>query len=93
GDAGFELAIADNVYVFHAKSKSFGHERRKVLSEQGNQNLRSKHTAEKLAALIEKTKRTDALDAVRERISEMLSQKNSTPSAKNGCAQVGELSV
>lgn len=93
GDAGFELAIADDVYVFHAKSKSFGHERRKVLSEQGNQNLRSKHTREKLAALIEKTKRTDALDDVRERIAKELSQKKPTPLAKNDSVQVGEMSV
>jgi GT2 family glycosyltransferase len=93
GDAGFELAIADDVYVFHAKSKSFGHERRKVLSEQGNKNLRSKHTREKLVALIEKTKRTDALDAVRERIAEKLSHENSNPLAKKDSVQVGEMSV
>ena len=34
-DAGFTLAIADDAYVFHAKSKSFGHSRRKELSKQG----------------------------------------------------------
>ena len=34
-DAGFDLAIADDCYVYHAKSKSFGHERRTLLSAQG----------------------------------------------------------
>ena len=40
---GFKLVIADNLYVFHAKSKSFGHEKRKKLSSDGSKNLRVKH--------------------------------------------------
>lgn len=67
-DAGFELAIADDVYVFHAKSKSFGHERRKVLSEQGTDSLKLKHTPEKYAARVAEVKRSTVLNTVRERI-------------------------
>ncbi len=33
--AGHRLAIADHVYVYHEKSSSFGHERRKLLTQQG----------------------------------------------------------
>lgn len=68
GDAGFELAIADDVYVFHAKSKSFGHDRRKQLSKQGSEKLRAKHSPEKFKFLLEKVKDTAALDEVRQRI-------------------------
>lgn len=64
-DAGFSLAIADDVYVFHAKSKSFGHERRRELSKAGSEKLREKHTAQKFNALVERVKNTAELDLVR----------------------------
>lgn len=41
--AGHQLAIADDVYVYHAKSASFGHARRAELSKAGGQALRAKH--------------------------------------------------
>lgn len=64
-DAGFQLAIADDVYVFHAKSKSFGHERRKELSARGTESLKRKHTPSKYFARVEGVKRTEVLDQVR----------------------------
>jgi GT2 family glycosyltransferase/glycosyltransferase involved in cell wall biosynthesis len=67
-DAGFELAIADDVYVYHAKSKSFGHERRKLLSQQGTESIIRKHTADKYAQLVSLIKKTEILDSVRARI-------------------------
>lgn len=73
-DAGFELAIVDDVYVFHAKSKSFGHERRKTLSEQGTRSLKKKHTVEKYQARVVTVKKTEALDSVRARIQSALEQ-------------------
>jgi GT2 family glycosyltransferase len=76
-DAGFELAIADDVFVFHAKSKSFGHERRKTLSEQGTRSLKNKHTVEKYQARVETVKKTEALDNVRARIQSALEQGRS----------------
>lgn len=65
GDAGFMLAIADDTYVFHAKSRSFGHERRKALSQQGGETLNRKHTVVKCNALVRQVKSTDQLDHVR----------------------------
>ncbi len=41
--AGYALAIADDVYVYHAKSASFGSERRRMLSREGNRSLARKH--------------------------------------------------
>lgn len=41
--AGYKLLIADDTYVYHAKSKSFGHEKRKVLAKQGSAALKKKH--------------------------------------------------
>jgi GT2 family glycosyltransferase/glycosyltransferase involved in cell wall biosynthesis len=64
-DAGFALAIADDTYVFHAKSKSFGHERRKKLSKEGSDAIKQKHSAQKFEALVAKVKDTRLLDKVR----------------------------
>ena len=78
-DAGFLLAYADDTYVFHAKSKSFGTERRVELSKQGSQALRDKHTPEKVAMLISKVKDTSQMDVVRTRIRQALdNHKQST---------------
>ena len=44
GEAGLKLVIADNTYVFHAKSKSFTHERRRELSKNATKLLHNKHT-------------------------------------------------
>ncbi len=42
-EVGFDLVIADNVYVYHAKSKSFGNEKRKELSARGEAAIKYKH--------------------------------------------------
>lgn len=41
-DAGFALALAMDAYVFHAKSRSFTHDVRRVLSTAGSQAFRAK---------------------------------------------------
>ena len=41
--AGWSLALADDVYVYHAQSKSYSHERRKTLSLRAGENLARKH--------------------------------------------------
>lgn len=71
-DAGFALAYADDTYVFHAKSKSFGSERRVELSKAGSDAIKRKHTAEKFAALVDRVKDTAPMDLVRARIQKVL---------------------
>lgn len=75
-NGGFELAIADDCYVFHAKSKSFGHERRKTLSASASRLLAEKHGAEKIAAFLKQTKSVTSLTALREAIAERLASNN-----------------
>ena len=69
---GFELAIADNTYVFHAKSKSFGHSNRKLLSKQGSDKLKEKHGDDKLKAYINRIKNNNFLPLIREQLFEKL---------------------
>jgi len=41
--AGWELAVADDVYIYHAQSKSYSHERRKQLCDRAMTALIAKH--------------------------------------------------
>lgn len=47
-DAGFELAIADQCFVYHGKSKSFGHAERAALAKAGGKALLDKHGARRI---------------------------------------------
>ncbi len=80
-DAGFEIAIADDTYVFHAKSKSFGHEKRKKLSQEGTENLKKKHSAEKYFSRVNAVKKTEILDEVRARLQTKI--RENTDASKN----------
>ena len=42
-NAGWKLVIADDVYIYHAQSKSYSHERRRLLYQSAGQKLREKH--------------------------------------------------
>jgi GT2 family glycosyltransferase len=70
--AGFKLAIADHAYVYHAKSKSFGHQRRKELAKQGSKTLKQKHPQADLKALTEKIKNSQPLEQLRFQLQEKL---------------------
>jgi GT2 family glycosyltransferase len=41
--ANWQLVVADDVYIYHAQSKSYSHERRKKLAEQAGIALANKH--------------------------------------------------
>lgn len=40
---GWQLALADQAYVFHAQSKSYSHDKRKILSQHAGEKLTEKH--------------------------------------------------
>lgn len=41
--AGWQLAVADDAFIYHAQSRSYSHERRKQLTAQTDQALTAKH--------------------------------------------------
>ena len=41
--AGYKLFLADDTYIYHSKSKSFGHDKRKELAKSGAEALKRKH--------------------------------------------------
>jgi O-antigen biosynthesis protein len=68
GQAGMELAVADHVYVFHARSASYGHQRRVALSTEARGKLDEKHGAAVLAAARDSLYRNKELELIRQRI-------------------------
>ena len=67
-DAGIRCVVADNLYVYHAKSRSFGHWRRRWYSRRGGRRLHQLYGADRLTAATVQIKDSAALNAVRERI-------------------------
>lgn len=66
--AGYKLLIADDTYIFHAKSKSFGHEKRKVLAKQGSEALKKKHPDVDWNAVTKLIRENPALTELREQM-------------------------
>jgi len=63
--AGFTLAIADDAYVYHAKSKSYRHDRRAALSKSGAAALARKHGRWRMRRAYRAINSFDGLDAMR----------------------------
>jgi GT2 family glycosyltransferase/glycosyltransferase involved in cell wall biosynthesis len=66
--AGFELAVADDVFVFHAKSKSFGHALRTELSRRGQMALEAKHGEGRARSLGREIEASGGLRAARDAV-------------------------
>jgi O-antigen biosynthesis protein len=73
--AGFKLLIADDVYIYHAKSKSFGHATRKELSELGSKALKHKHPDVDWAKVTDKIKNNPEMKKLRIKIIEEIQNK------------------
>ncbi|RUR67415.1 glycosyltransferase [Variovorax guangxiensis] len=65
---GWQLAIADDVYVFHAQSKSYSTERRIKLAKAADENLHRKHSSAPIMNQLEITRQSLRLRAVRSRL-------------------------
>ncbi len=63
--AGWQLAVADDTYVYHAQSRSYSHERRQVLAQQADRNLRSKHADAAIMRQLMQTRDHLGLAAIR----------------------------
>ena len=67
--AGFELAVADHCYVYHAKSRSFGTQARDRLAEEGRNALWQKHDTEVIEKGTLQLKKNPALARMRSKLS------------------------
>lgn len=64
-NAGWSLAVADDVYVFHAQSKSYSHEKRKILSQHAGEMLAQKHGQPAIDASVTFCRYDRVLDGLR----------------------------
>lgn len=71
--SGFKLAIADHTYIYHAKSKSFGHQRRKELAKQGSSALKNKYPDVDFKALTAQIKDNQVLENIRTLLKQSIS--------------------
>jgi GT2 family glycosyltransferase len=74
GKAGLKLAVADDVYVYHVKSASFGSSRRQELTKAGNAALAKLHPDVDIGALTTRFRETPALVAIRKAVAAELSR-------------------
>ncbi|HXS46158.1 MAG TPA: glycosyltransferase, partial [Solirubrobacterales bacterium] len=84
--AGFELAVVDDCYVFHAKSKSFTPEARKPIAKRNYEIFLRKHGAEKIKGLVEQLERDTSLSPLRSAVGEGLASREALAQALVGSA-------
>jgi GT2 family glycosyltransferase/glycosyltransferase involved in cell wall biosynthesis len=65
--AGWELAVADDCYVYHAQSKSYSHERRKALAKQADMALVKKHGQQIISDGVQVCRFNRVLEGIRSR--------------------------
>jgi GT2 family glycosyltransferase len=70
--SGWKLRVADDAYVFHKKSKSFGNDRRKELSKKANTIIRAKHPEVDFSEIEEKMRVSPPLNDLRRALREAL---------------------
>ena len=94
--AGFKLAVADDVYVYHVKSASFGSARREELTRGGNAALKKLHPDVDIGALTARFRETPELVALRQAVAAELSKAWTPPHVEiesDAPAKSGEQSV
>jgi GT2 family glycosyltransferase/glycosyltransferase involved in cell wall biosynthesis len=70
-EAGFELAVLDDVYVYHAKSRSFGADGRAELARRNYESFLEKHGREEIEALVSAIEADRSLEPVRAAVAEL----------------------
>lgn len=74
--SGFELAVADDCYVFHAKSKSYTPEARKPIAKRNYEIFLRKHGEEEVNALVSQLEADTSLGPHREAVTDSLSSRD-----------------
>jgi GT2 family glycosyltransferase/glycosyltransferase involved in cell wall biosynthesis len=75
-DSGWHSVIADDVFIYHAQSKSYSHEMRYALTSISGEKLRNKHGAEKIASKVEFMNPNRLMEGIRARSAIMLERED-----------------
>jgi len=76
GDAGWKKVIADDVFIFHAQSKSYSNLRRHNLSMQSGDKLRKKHGVDRIAECVAIMNPNRVIEGIRSRAIIMVEREN-----------------
>lgn len=79
---GYKLAIADNVYIYHAQSKSYSDHRRKELCALSGEKVRGLHGADYLEQCVVYMKDNLVLEGIRLRVEAFLEREKLIKDAK-----------
>lgn len=90
--AGFELAVADDCYVFHAKSKSYTPEARRPIAKRNYEVFLRKHGRETIESLVAELEADESLSGLRETVAGALADPDSFSAALDVACD-GALSV
>ena len=71
-EAGFELAVADHCYVYHAKSRSFGSANRDKLAKDGHEALFRKYGRALVEVGTDAVRKSPELAAIRSRVTSFI---------------------
>ena len=88
-EAGFELAVVDDAYVYHAKSASFGAADRDRLAKLNYQAFRSKHGPEKIDRTVAQLEADETLAPVRAAFAQAIAE----PAALAGALTASEAAL
>lgn len=67
-EAGWRLALADDVFIYHAQSRSYSHERRKQLSNRAADILARQHDPSIIADSVQYCRENPVLEGIRSRV-------------------------
>jgi GT2 family glycosyltransferase len=63
--SGWQLAVADDTYIYHAQSKSYSHERRKLLADQAWAALTRKHEVAEIESGVQFCRHSRVMQGIR----------------------------
>lgn len=92
-DAGFGLAVVDDAYVQHAKSRSYGAEGRAELASANYEVFLEKHGRERVRAEVARMEAGEALAPMRAAVTQALASPRASCAALLGDRESGALSV
>jgi GT2 family glycosyltransferase/glycosyltransferase involved in cell wall biosynthesis len=78
---GWELAVADDAYVYHAQSRSYSHDRRRVLCDLADRALAAKHGREPIEQGVSASRDSRVMHGIRARARVMLERHRLTQDA------------
>lgn len=80
--AGWQMALADDVYIYHAQSRSYTDEKRKSLAMRAGRILREKHGVQILEESVEYCLNSPVLEGIRARFSVMFDRERAIERGK-----------